>query len=79
MAELAALKAKSKLPGYPADFDLLKTGQWVELYLAKATPAPKGSAPPMNPKKKKMEDDPDVPMTVPEVVLIVIWAEPMGR
>jgi hypothetical protein len=77
--ELAAMKANSKLPGFPADFDLLKTGQYVELYMAKPPPAAKstGTPPPM--KKKKMEDDPDVPVAVPEVVMIVIWAEPMGR
>jgi len=78
--DLAPLKANSKLPGFPADFDLLKTGQWVELYMAKPAAAPKGSATPApKEKKKKMEDDPDVPMAVPEVVMIVIWAEPMGR
>jgi hypothetical protein len=79
--ELAELKGKSKLPGYPADFDLLKIGQYVELYLAKPAAAPKGSAPAAKNKnkKKKDEDDPDVPIAVPEVVMIVIWAEPMGR
>lgn len=76
--DLAALKAKSKLPGYPADFDLLKTGQWVELYLAKPAAAPKGSGTTVA-KKKKNDDDPDVPMAVPEIVMIVIWAEPMAR
>jgi hypothetical protein len=76
--EIAALKAKSKLPGFPADFDLLKTGQYVEIYMAKPPPTPKGSG--AQPKrKKKMEDDPDLPIAVPEVVMIVIVAEPMGR
>jgi hypothetical protein len=80
--ELAAMKTNSKLPGFPADFDLLKTGQWVELYLVKPAPPAKGSAgttPMKKDPKKKMEDDPDVPLAVPEVVMIVIWAEPMGR
>jgi len=51
--ELAALKANSKLPGYPADFDLLKTGQWVELYMAKPPPAHCQSATPPPMKKRR--------------------------
>ncbi len=78
--ELETLKGSSKLPGYGSDFDMLKTGQFVEVYFAKP-PAPakdKGSA---ATKKKKGDDDPPEPMAMnrPEVVLIVIWGEPMGR
>ncbi len=80
--ELDKLRAGSKLPGYPADFDLLKTGQFVELYLAKPHPSlpSKEKNPKVAAKKKKDEDAPD-PMEIarPEVVMIVIWAEPMGR
>jgi hypothetical protein len=77
--ELEAMKKNSKMPGFPADFDALKTGQWVELYLAKQ-PTGKGGAksPPAKDKKKKDDDDP-LPETRPDVVMIVIWAEPMGR
>jgi hypothetical protein len=85
--ELAELKANSKLPGFPAEFDLLKPGQWVEVYLAKpakekgtskdtkAMPKDKVGG-----KKKIIDDDDPLPgMATPEVVLIVIYAEPMGR
>jgi hypothetical protein len=75
--ELEKLKDKSKLPGYPAEFDMLKTGQYVQIYLAKP-PAPVKTTPN---KKKKDEDPPDAPTADmrPEVVMIVIWAEPMMR
>jgi hypothetical protein len=79
--ELAELKKNSKLPGFPADFDVLKTGQWVELYLAKQ-PKEKAAAKDKagaNPKKKKMDDDDPLPAVRPEVVMIVIWSEPTGR
>jgi hypothetical protein len=39
--ELKALKGNSKLPGYPAEFDALKPGQFVHVYLAKQAVAPK--------------------------------------
>src|SRR5437870_3197049 len=68
-----------KLLGPPADSAELKTGQYVELYLAKQ-PKEKGGTktPPAKDKKKKDDDDP-LPETRPDVVMIVIWAEPMGR
>jgi hypothetical protein len=73
--DLEKMKDKSKLPGYPADFDALKTGQFVQIYLAKPPPAPK-----VAPKKKKDEDPPDQPMdNRPSIVMIVIVAEPMMR
>jgi hypothetical protein len=75
--ELTKLKANSKLPGFPAEFDMLKTGQWVEVYLAKPAPMSKDKGPPM--KKKKDEDAPDVLEMRADIVMIVIWAEPMGR
>jgi hypothetical protein len=81
--DLAKLKGTSKLPGYDADFDNLKVGQFVEVYLAKQHGSPKdkwsGSK---APRKKKGDDDPPpepMPEMRPEVVLIVIHGEPMGR
>jgi hypothetical protein len=73
--ELDKLKDKSKLPGYPANFDMLKTGQFVQIYLAKPPPAPKDKGG----TKKKKDEDPPEPMgdMRPEVVMIVIWGEPM--
>jgi hypothetical protein len=76
--ELDTLKAGSKLPGYPSDFDMLKTGQIVEVYLAKQHGSPKDKWQGPKQKKKKDEDPPDpMPEMRPEVVMIIIWAEPM--
>jgi hypothetical protein len=65
--ELKALKGKSKLPGYPAEYDALRPGQGIQVYLAKALP--KGQ-----PKGLKAGDDP-VETKRPEVVMIVIMQE----
>lgn len=65
--ELQALKGKSKLPGYPAEYDALRPGQGIQVYLAKAL-APK------RPKGLKT-DDGDVEVMRPEVVMIVIVKE----
>ena len=67
--EIAILKGNSKLKGYPADFDRLREGQVVELYLARQE---KGGA---APKGKKLLDDDDAAMARPEVVMIVVVAE----
>jgi hypothetical protein len=78
--QLAALRANSKLPGFPTELDNLKVGQTVELYLVKAAAPTKGSTPAPAPKKKAADDD-DIPapMARPEVVMIVIIQEPQGR
>lgn len=66
--DLLALKKGSKLPGYPAEYDTLKPGQVVTVYLAKALPAAKGKA-----KGLKVEDPADVAAgNRPEVVMIVV-------
>jgi hypothetical protein len=78
--ELAELKGTSKLPGYQSDFDNLKVGQFVEVYLAKQHGSPKDKWAGPNGKKKKDEDPPEpMPEMRPEVVMIVIVGEPMGR
>lgn len=71
--ELAALRGRTKLPGYPADLEDVRVGSWVTVYLAKVE-APKGGIP----KKKLLEDDVEIGATKPEVVMLVIKAEPMG-
>jgi len=71
--ELEERKDKSGLPGlYPGDFDLLKSGQYVEIYLVKQAAAKKDV-----PAKKKGPDDVDPPTTTmqgQEYVLVVILA-----
>ena len=64
---LAERKDKTGLPGYPADFDAIKQGQLVEVYMAKVAPVT---------KKKKGPDDDDPPaMKGNEFVLMVIMQE----
>jgi hypothetical protein len=63
---------KTGLPGFPVEFDSIKSGQYVEIYMAKVTPAKKDDT-----KKKKgpNDDDPLVTNGPMEFVLIVIMAE----
>jgi hypothetical protein len=64
--ELKALKGNSKLPGYPAEYDALRPGQGIQVYLAKALPT-------KSPKGLKTEE----PMETmrPDVVMILIVQE----
>jgi hypothetical protein len=64
--ELEARKDKTGLPGYAVDFDALKQGQQVELWMVKPPPMKKGD------KKKKDDDDPPPMKDAKEFVLIVI-------
>jgi hypothetical protein len=73
---LAAYRGKSKWPGtYPGEVDMLKPGQWVDVYISKSsvpTP-PKG---PARPKKKgDVEAEIAAATMKPEVVLIVVIQE----
>ena len=83
--DLAALKGKSKLPGYPSEIDQLKVGQSVQLFFAKAPPVTKGSVASAAKQKKKInEDDPEPAPMGPtagwqEVVMIVILQDPPPR
>jgi hypothetical protein len=81
--ELDALRGNSKLPGYPAEFDVLRPGQMVEVYLAKqsqlATPKDKDKGAPQKKKKKSDDDPPELPEMRPEVVLIVIHSDPAQK
>ncbi len=71
--EIEERKDKNGLPGYFAsDFDQLKSGQYVDIYMAKAPPKDKDQ-----PKKKKpADDDPPEVKTRPEFILIVILQQP---
>ena len=77
--EIAAMKGTSKLPGFPAQFDALKAGQIVDLYLAKVPAAPKKSAPAKDAKKKNVDDDIDDMALKPEVMMIVVVYEAPQR
>lgn len=73
LKELKALKKGSKLPGYPAEYDFLKPGQVVAVYLAK---------PPPTPKKKGLKIEDPVEAAVgkrPEVVMIVVVQDPLPQ
>jgi hypothetical protein len=70
--QLAALRGKSKWPGYyPGEVEMLKVGQMVEVYFAKsAAPITKPG-----PRKKGDVEEPVVGQK-PEVVLFVVLMEP---
>jgi len=72
--EKAEFRGHTKIPGYPADFDAIKSGQYVDIYMAKKPPSPKKD--PDQPKKKKGDDDPPAAMERAEFILIVIYGEP---
>ena len=73
--EIATARAGSKLPGLPAQFDALKAGQVVDLYVAK-TPVKKTAA---KDKKKNLDDDLDDPSLKPEVLMVVVIVEAQSR
>lgn len=75
VAELRKLRGNSKLPGYPTEFDSLRPGQVVSVYLAK--PDPKAA-----PKKKDLlggVPEPGLEINRPKVVMILIEQEAMLR
>ncbi|MCI0460221.1 MAG: hypothetical protein L0Z62_24990 [Gemmataceae bacterium] len=63
------------LPGYRTESESLRTGQIVRVYLAKPLAPMKGD----KGKGKKIEDDELVAQDRPEVVVIMILAEPMQK
>lgn len=71
--EKAALKGKSKLPGYPSEYETLRPGHFVQVYMAKIE-APKAGG-----LLKKKLDDIELGAAKPEVVMIVITGEPVSR
>lgn len=77
--DLKKLRGKTSLPGYPAEMDAIKIGQTVDVYLAKKVAGLGGKGSPPRKKKKGPDDDPPVITERPEVVMIVIRAEPPMR
>lgn len=76
--QIAAMKGNSILPGYPAQFEALKTGQIVDIYFAKE-PAAKKTPPPRDKKKKVLDDDLDDPLLKPEALMVVVVFEAPQR
>jgi hypothetical protein len=76
--ELQALRGASRLPGFPAEFDKVRMGQIVELYVAKA-PATKRSPAAAKAKKQEAEDEDLADYPRPEVLMIVVVMEPPVR
>jgi hypothetical protein len=74
--ELAKLKGTSRLPGYPAQFDALRPGQLLSVYLAKPVKQKSGS---YGAKKKFAEEDDELGPMRPEAVMIVILLEAAPR
>ena len=73
--EKKELRGNTQLPGYPSDFDAIKPGQLVEIYMVKKAPPPPKDKDALK-KKKKTDDDPPPPaITAREFVLIVILQE----
>lgn len=69
--EKREFRGDTQIPGYPSDFDQIKSGQVIDLYMFKKPAPPKGE-----PKKKKGPDDDPLPMmTTPEFILVVIVTE----
>ncbi|GEM_PF-2892009 len=77
--EKKAMIGNSKLPGYPAQFDALKTGQIVDLYLTKVPTAKKTAGAAKDNKKKNLDDDFDDTALKPEVMMIVVIYEAPQR
>jgi hypothetical protein len=71
--EIAALRGSTRLPGYPAEFDAVRPGQIVDLYVAKV-PQPKRN-PRERPKKVEDDEDPLEEYPRPEVLMIVVIIE----
>ncbi len=67
--EKREFRGDTTIPGYPADFDVIKSGQFIDIYMAKKPAAPKDA-----PKKKKADDDP-LEMKTAEFILIVVIAD----
>ncbi len=73
--ELKDLKGNTNLPGYKGEYDAVRTGQYVRVYLKKMPMPVKGAGQ----KGKKIEDDEAGIQARPEVVVIEIIAEPKQK
>jgi hypothetical protein len=79
--QLAALRGKSKWPGYyPGDMDMLKAGQVVEVYVSKSSIPPPTKTKGAPKRKADLEAEAAAAATTkPEVVLIVVIQEPYPK
>jgi hypothetical protein len=80
--ELKALRGTSGLPGYTAEYDSLRAGQVVHVYLAKNAHYGKGGEKKGAEKKAKKVDELDDETALqarPEVVMIMIIQEPVQK
>ncbi|MFO0865474.1 MAG: hypothetical protein U0744_12625 [Gemmataceae bacterium] len=77
--DLDNLRGNTDMPGYPAEFDALRQGQFLQVFLAPAKAAPKASGSPM--PKKKLDDDPEMlaPPERQDAVMIVIVGDPNAK
>jgi len=74
--EIAALRGASRLPGFPAQFDSVRGGQIVDLYVAKSPQPKRGAAAGKDAKKKAADDDESLEeYPRPEVLMIVVVME----
>lgn len=67
--EKEALKDKTGLPGYPSEFDAIKPGHFIEIYMVKPAAKKKEG------KKKGPDDDDPMPMMRHEYLMVVIQPE----
>jgi hypothetical protein len=76
--ELEERMDKTGLPGFAVEFDQLKSGQYVAIYMAKAPPKDKDKDKDQPKKKKGPDDDPPSPevKSRPEFIMIVILQQP---
>jgi hypothetical protein len=81
--ELQELRGKEGLPGYKAEMDAVRSGQIVQVYVARnqaaANQTPKAKAPAAKGKKKTErpdDEDEDPRSSRPEAVMIVVLREP---
>lgn len=68
--QLKELKGTDKLPGYPAEFSDIKTGQIVQVTLLQKKTAPR------TPKRGKAEEGEPLDDNLPKISHIIILAEP---
>jgi hypothetical protein len=76
--ELKEMKGPENLPGFTAEYEALRAGQMVQVFLVKNQPDPGGKKGKARPKAKiNLDDDPELARERRlEVIMIVILAEP---
>jgi hypothetical protein len=77
--EIAALKGTSKLPGFPSQADAIRSGQIVDLYVAKEPKKTANKDSKNNKKKAAIDDDFDDTTIRLDVLMIVVRIEAPAR